>query len=140
MSLPQPSLISGKIYKIISVADATIITLTDRPIEGSLVARRAQGGDKWTLENVATGNYLIYPTNFTQGSRLAVSKQHVEWDITQWKTRSGAEYRVWVPGGTELLIDLVDYGIGGSGNVQLFKSHDTTAQFWLVQRVVSDDL
>ncbi|KAG6819558.1 hypothetical protein H0H93_010768 [Arthromyces matolae] len=151
MSLPEPTLVSGEVYKIISVATGGILTVTYLdgapvhavPDKDQLEQKwRAEhkGGDKWTLKSIADHLdkevFLTYPASFEEGSPVEVAANAVEWDITQWETRGGAEYRIWVPGGTELLIDLKDYRIGP---VHLRKNYNTTAQYWLFQKVVSNN-
>ncbi|KAE9386081.1 hypothetical protein BT96DRAFT_949384 [Gymnopus androsaceus JB14] len=159
-------LASGKVYKIISVVSAKLLTVStandhdDFLANFVLVESRYEAAKitrspyyiKWRVEHIAdegwalkslhqhegNGLYLAYKSNNPMEKRSLIGTTAAyRWDIKQWKTRGGAEFRLWVH-------DAPDPGYvaevaGGSDadgtEIRLWDSNDTASQFWLFQEV-----
>ncbi|KAG6887740.1 hypothetical protein C0995_013214 [Termitomyces sp. Mi166 len=144
-----PTLVSGGLYKIINVASATVVTLSnvdssriegslDRNLRNQMWLAKEVGNDSWTLKNLGEGIYLSYIGNEpTNDLPLTGSPNPRIWNITQTGTRGGAEYRIWFPNapGRGSLADLAYSNQADGTVIALYESWDTANQFWLFQKI-----
>ncbi|KAG6856080.1 hypothetical protein H0H87_007569 [Tephrocybe sp. NHM501043] len=141
----MPTLRDGKYYKIITVISGKVVTLTDdnwvaafldRNMETQTFLAQKVRDDTYTLKCMDdSGRYLGYADRNKKGWAIA-SKEACEWDITQWKTRGWAEYRIWVHGApSETVLDLRAGNEADGAWIQTSESNSTCPQYWLFTEV-----
>ncbi|KAG6835359.1 hypothetical protein H0H93_002166 [Arthromyces matolae] len=143
----MPTLQNGKYFRIRSTCSGNVVTLTDENwaaacVDGALDSQIFLAtnivGIAWTLKSL-DGRTLGYPNTsreeWVKGYANAAYGDY-KWDITQWKTAGGAEYRMWVHGASgETVLDLKDSKKDDGAWIWTYKPNGTPAQTWLFEEV-----
>ncbi|KXN91851.1 hypothetical protein AN958_11791 [Leucoagaricus sp. SymC.cos] len=147
------NLISGALYKIISVQSGKVLSLSPteittvealRDINADYQIWRAEDvgdGWQWALRCLKELNgkplYLSWPGTEPYRGLPLVGSSHEKtgWDIKSWETHGGAEHRIWVHGAPSpgTVVDLKDGSPEEGATIQLWASNNTASQFWLFQ-------
>ncbi|KAG6835354.1 hypothetical protein H0H93_002220 [Arthromyces matolae] len=112
----MPTLYDGKYYKIRSACSGKVVTLTEKNWDGRKLGYPNLERKQWVVG---------YPGPTTY-----------KWDITQWETGGGAEYRVWVNGAPdETLLDLKDENQDVGAWIWTNGPTHSSGQLWLFEEV-----
>ncbi|KAG6819034.1 hypothetical protein H0H93_016064 [Arthromyces matolae] len=143
----MPTLENGKYYRIRSICSGKVVTLDnnnwataclDANMDNQIFLAAHIVGDAWTLRSY-DGRTLGYPDTsretWVRGYANADYGDY-KWDITQWKTAGGAEYRMWVHGASgETVLDLKDSKKDDGAWIWTYQPNGTPAQTWLFEEV-----